>query len=433
MDNFFDFGTAAGIDFEELVCRVLISITLITMLTQLQDRRDVDSYVGFTYAAPDWYQQNAAGGQWQWWAAEWADERRIERLQEHVQVLAEAERQFQQHPDRVRMENERQFSSPFQANVPARTAVPRQHAQQTFTAPTAPNHNLPNVPQAAAAPTVPNQNPPNAPQMPAALPSAPAQPAQLPAAPPALPRPTLPPNLPLPLAQRPPPPAGFNDQPPARMHPGSYLTPHLGTPRRNVQWPENIEISLIEIATFCPNWFQNPEVVGRAVRNGWSRENIAKAQLLAEDPTSRDTVDRRSGRIQKQVSAACRMLEDQLHMHRANANALRTHLGNQNDLTANAWNFRHVYDPPGNALEHLGDMPLSSFYAHVHTWPTGNDRLLMTQCLEFARQNPGRQLDSSHWDWIITSQGLATPPPLANGQHRDVDALQRLKLMPDPQ
>lgn len=104
----------------------------------------------------------------------------------------------------------------------------------------------------------------------------------------------------------------------------------------------------------------------------------------------------------------------------------------QNDLTANAWNFRHSYDPAGNALEHLGDVPLSALYAHVHTWPTGNDRLLMTQCLEFARQNPGRQLDTSHWDWIITSQGLATPPPLANGQHRDLEALQRLRQIPNP-
>ena len=338
------------------------------------------------------------------------------------------------------MDEQTQLQNSVRANVPARTAAPAQrwHVPQLFTAPTAPNHhrpnhNPPNVPQIAAAPTAPNYNPPNVPQMPAALPPAPAQPAQLPAAPPAASRPTLPPNLPLPLVQRPPPPVGFTDQPPARMQPASYLTPHLGTPRRSVQWPENIEISLVEIATFCPNWFQNPEVVSRAIRNGWSREDIAKAQLLAEDPIFRDNFKTRYDRVQQQISAGCKMLDGQPTARRFNAAAFRARHGMQNDFTANAWSFRHSYDPAGHTLEHLGDMPLSSFFAHVQTWPTGNDRLLMTQCLEFASQNLARQLDSSHWDWIITSQGFATPPPLANGVHRDVDALQRLRQLPDPQ
>ena len=338
------------------------------------------------------------------------------------------------------MDEQTQLQNSVRANVPARTAAPAQrwHVPQLFTAPTAPNHyrpnhNPPNVPQIAAAPTAPNYNPPNVPQMPAALPPAPAQPAQLPAAPPAASRPTLPPNLPLPLAQRPPPPVGFTDQPPARMHPASYLTPHLGTPRRSVQWPENIEISLVEIATFCPNWFQNPEVVSRAIRNGWSREDIAKVQLLAEDPITRDKFKTRYERVQQQISTGCKMLDGQPTARRFNAAAFRARHGMQNDFTANAWSFRHSYDPAGHTLEHLGDMPLSSFFAHVQTWPTGNDRLLMTQCLEFASQNLARQLDSSHWDWIITSQGFATPPPLANGVHRDVDALQRLRQLPDPQ
>ena len=346
------------------------------------------------------------------------------------------------------MHDQYQLQYSVRTNVPARAAVPgeRWHVPQLFTAPIAairnnpnhnspshPNHNPPNVPQTTVAPTAPTYNPPNVPQVPAALPLAPAQPVQLPAAPPAASRPTLPPNMPLPLVQRPPPPAGFTDQPPARMHSGSYLKSIKGQPRRNVQWPENIEISLVEIATFCPNWFQIPEVVGRAIRNGWSREDIAKAQLLAEDPTSRHKLARRSGRVQKQASHAHRLLTGELDLPRSNANALRARYGMQNDLTANAWDFKHSYDAEFNALEHLGDVPLSALYANVHNWPTGNDRLLMTQCLEFARQNPERQLDTSHWNWIITSQGLAAPPSLANGAHRDVDALQRLRQLPDPQ
>lgn len=446
MDNFFDFGPTSAIDHEELVCRLLISTIFVTMLTQLQDQRDVDSYVGFRYT-PGWFDEDAevVVANTQWWVQRWATERQIQRLQQQVQHHAQLEAaynslQTQYLQGRMYMDYQSQLQNPVRANVPARTAAPgeRWHVPQLFGAPTAPihnhpNHNPPNVPQIAAAPTAPNYIPPNVPQVPAALPSAPAQPVHLPAAPPAASRPTLPPNLPLPLAQRPPPPAGFTDQPPARMRPASYLKPIKGRPRRNVQWPENIEISLVEIATFCPNWFQTPEVVGRAIRNGWSREDIAKAQLLAEDPTSRHKLARRSGRVQKQASHAHRLLTGEPDLPRSNANVLRALYGMQNDLTANAWFFKHSYDAEFNAPEHLGDVPLSALYAHVHTWPTGNDRLLMTQCLEFARQNPGRQLDTSHWNWIITSQGLATPPPLANGVHRDVDALQRLRQLPDPQ
>ncbi|GAB7334131.1 hypothetical protein MBLNU13_g06203t1 [Cladosporium sp. NU13] len=436
MDNFFDFGPTGLITHEEL------------------DQRDVDSYVGFRYT-PGWFNEDAevVVANTQWWVQHWASERQIQRLQQQVQHHAQLQAahdqlQAQYVQGRMDMDYQSQLQNSVRANVPAHTAAPgeRWHVPQLFNAPTAPvhnhpnqnrpnhpNQNPPNVPQIAAAPTAPHYNPPNVPQVLAALPSAPAQPVQLPAAPPAASRPTLPPNLPLPLAQRPPPPAGFTDQPPARMRPASYLKPIKGRPRRNVQWPENIEISLVEIATFCPNWFQTPEVVGRAIRNGWSREDIAKAQLLAEDPTSRHKLARRSGRVQKQASHAHRLLTGEPELLRSNANALRALYGMQNDLTANAWFFKHSYDAEFNALEHLGDVPLSALYAHVHIWPTGNDRLLMTQCLEFARQNPGRQLDTSHWNWIITSQGLAAPPPLANGAHRDVDALQRLRQLPDPQ
>lgn len=377
----------------------------------------------------------AAGGSF--WDQQWGTQRQTEGLlentQRHVQEQATyGQLQAQHLQDRMSMENQGQLQNQFPANVPARPVAPRQHVPQTVTAPTAPNHNAPNVPHTAAAPTAPNFNPPTVPWMPAALPSAPAQPAQLPAAPPAASRPTLPPGLPLAVAQRPPTPVGFNDQPQARMLPSSYLTPHLGTPRRNVQWPENIEISLVEIATFCPNWFHNPEVISRAIRNGWSREGIAKAQLLAEDPATRDDFKTVIDRVQQQISRGCKLLDGQPIKGRFNASGFRSRRGAQNDLTANAWQFRHNYNPSVNALEHLGDMPLSAFYAHVQTWPTGNDRLLMTQCLEFAFRNPRRQLDTSHWNWIITSQGFAPPPPLANGQHRDHDALERLGHLPNP-
>lgn len=227
------------------------------------------------------------------------------------------------------------------------------------------------------------------------------------------------------------PPAGFNDQPPPRTHSDNYLSPHHERPRRNTQWPMNIEISMVEICTFGPSWFMIPECIGRAIRNGWSREALAKAQLYAEDASTRDPFATRYGRIQKQISQGGKILNGVGEETRFNSDEFRARHGMQNDLTANSWRFKGSYVK--HTEEWLGDIPLKDIYAHVVRWPTGNDRMLMTQCLEFARDNPERELDTSHWDWIISSQGFTAPPPLASGEHRDVEALKRVNQMPNPQ
>jgi hypothetical protein len=298
-------------------------------------------------------------------------------------------------------------------NVPARRTARGQQATQATTAPAARRTALSNVPR-----------------VPAALPSNTTQPTQRRALGHDVNRPSLQPNLQIPLAQRPPPPAGFSDQPPARMLAVNYLPPNEdGKPQRRVQWPTGIEISIVEICTFCPDWFQNPEVVARAIRNGWSREALAKVQVRAEGLTTYKQFETRHGRIQKQISKAGKLID--CHSDRFNARSFRDRHGPQDDLTADNWLFSHSYDG-SRSQEWLGDMLLSALYNNVVTWPTGNDRLLMTQCLEFARQNPGRQLDTSHWAWIISSQNLTAPPVLPNGQHRDVEALERVNLIPNP-
>lgn len=227
------------------------------------------------------------------------------------------------------------------------------------------------------------------------------------------------------------PPAGFNDQPPPRMYPEMYLLRHHERAPRNAQWPLNIEISLVEICTFCPSWFMIPEAVGRAIRNGWSREALTKAELLAENPVlDYGAFTTRHGRIQKQISQGAKMLNGVAESTRHHSNTFARHHGVQNDLTANSWRFRYSYEK--HKHEWLGDVPLSMMYDKVVQWPTGNDRMIMTQCLEYARDNPERELDTSHWDWIIASQNLTAPLPLANGQHRDVEALERINQVPDP-
>jgi hypothetical protein len=298
------------------------------------------------------------------------------------------------------------------SDTPAHTIASRKPATSTITTPAASN-----------------AVPPSTSLMLAVLSSQIMQPARLPSS---LKRaPTLSSHLQVSSKKQPPPLTGISDQQTARLPAENYLIRHHNRPPHNIQWPKRIEISIVEICTFCPNWLQNPEVVARAIRNGWSREALAKAQLLAESPQSRDPFDKRCARIQQQISEAGKLIDRRPKSQRFSSDKFRIRHGSQNDLTASAWLFRDSYDPH-RAKKQLGDMPLVELYANVATWPTGNDRLLMTRCLEFARDNPELKLDTSHWEWIISSQLFTTPPPLADGQHRDVEALERLNQVADP-
>jgi len=168
-----------------------------------------------------------------------------------------------------------------------------------------------------------------------------------------------------------------------------------------------------------------PELVARAVRNGWTREALSKAQLHAIGALDEYEWQKTNGRIQKHISAGCKLIngvpsEDR---SRHNSQDFRVRHGPQNNLTASAWRFKVEYEP-GKPVQ-PGHMLLSDVYDGVVNWPAGNDRLLMTQCLEFARNNEHLVLDTSHWDWIIRSQGLTAPPAAAN-VNRDVNAFQRL-------
>jgi hypothetical protein len=410
--------------FKEPVCRFVFSVTPRQMLMQLQDQRGVDSYASFRYA-PGWYAENPGSD---WYDADWA-----RRRQWDVAQAAEFSSPQNTYGNDYPPANVYPGARDHSIALANRTALDHQSQRQHTVIPNFPARRTARGPQATQATTAPATRltaPSNIPRVPAALPSNITQPTQRRASDHDVDPPSLPPNLRIPLAQRPPPPAGFSDQPPARMYAVDYATPNEeGRPRRHIQWPLGIEISIVEICTFCPSWFQTPEVINRAIRNGWSREALAKVQVRAEGLTTYEEFKRRFGRIQKQISKAGKLIGGPTN--RFNSRRFRDGHGPQDDLTADNWLFSCSYDD-NRSPEWLGDMPLSALYNNVVSWPTGNDRLLMTQCLEFARQNPERQLDTSHWAWIISSQNLTVPSALPNGQHRDVEALDRVNLIASP-
>jgi len=55
---------------------------------------------------------------------------------------------------------------------------------------------------------------------------------------------------------------------------------------------------------------------------------------------------------------------------------------------------------------------LAAAASRVVNWPTGADRDLLTDCMAFALAHPHLNLDTSHWDAIIHSNGWQRPQGL---------------------
>ena len=194
-------------------------------------------------------------------------------------------------------------------------------------------------------------------------------------------------------------------------------------PPHTTRPPAGIPIGAVEICTFFPNWLLLPAVAMRFQQNGWSRKDAAKAQLHAHTMLTKDNLTSAENRIQKQFSEGgiiARNLPAGTHWSRDQATAL----GHQSDLTSAGWQLRGDYQNTGREV--FGEICLADIRQQVprHMWPAGNDRLILTQCLEFDEQYPYLHLDTSHIDWLVRTTGyIATPPGVAMDWTHDHAAL----------
>ena len=210
-------------------------------------------------------------------------------------------------------------------------------------------------------------------------------------------------------------------------------------PPVNVHPPRDINIGMLEIRTFFPNWLQIPDLIVRAMRNDWRRKDLGKAQLNATAQLNSGRLDTVSNRIQKQMSDGG-ILYNGLEKSRTKWSMdLATQHGPDNDLTANRWDLRsdHDIDIQAQSFEHISLAEIIRGVPDRRRWPGGRDRLLLTMCLEYAANNPHLDLDTSHYGWIIQTQGFVDQHVgwggAAPSQH-DIDALDRLRTnVQDPQ
>ncbi|KAI6824770.1 hypothetical protein KC340_g5907 [Hortaea werneckii] len=263
------------------------------------------------------------------------------------------------------------------------------------------------------------------------------------------------PQLPLPPAQYlPPPPAQLDPPPPAELltegnssnklrkenNNETYGNLCIDEPPVNVQPPLNIDLTVFEIMTFNPMWLHIPKFTERTVRNGYKRRDLTKMHLLSQNLLTKDNMKRDESKIQKTISFNGLMLTGRpttgSNDDKWDSAKFARDKGPQDDLTANSWQLRCKYDNGTKKAMEFGHWPLARIYNRVNPqkWPTGGDRGVYTQCLEFAAQHPNLQLDTSHIGWIIQSQGLQAPDRKISGSQFDDGRLDHFRrTVPDPQ
>ncbi|GAB1740082.1 hypothetical protein NU219Hw_g5001t1 [Hortaea werneckii] len=211
-------------------------------------------------------------------------------------------------------------------------------------------------------------------------------------------------------------------------------------PPVNVQPPVKIDLTVFEIMTFNPMWLHIPKFTERTVRNGYKRRDLTKMHLLSQGLLNKGNMKKDENKIQKTISFNGLMLTGRpttgSNDDKWDSAKFARERGPDDDLTANSWQLRCEYDNGTKKAMRFGHWPLDKIYNRVQAqfWPTGEDRGLYTQCLEFAAQNPQLQLDTSHIDWIIQSQGLQAPQREISGSQFDSERLEEFRrAFPDPQ
>ena len=201
-------------------------------------------------------------------------------------------------------------------------------------------------------------------------------------------------------------------------------------PPVNVQPPAGIDIGMLEICVFFPSWFLLPDVAMRSVLNGWSRRDVAKAQLYATNQLTKANLLTAENRIQKQISEGGKLWCNLDKGDRWERDKMRERYGLYHDLRADTWKLRCSFDPNQKQVE-FGHFRLADIHRSVPVvnWPTGADRLLLTKCFEYDARYPQLDLGTEDIEEIIQRQGLI--PTNFDAQH-DIDTLDHVDNIPDP-
>ena len=208
-------------------------------------------------------------------------------------------------------------------------------------------------------------------------------------------------------------------KPKSRMRGGSTrgsLTKRVGQITHNVDLASAIgvgarlppcQIGAVELLTFFPNHTQWPEAGLRLYRNGWAGLEIAKVQLHARGRLNKKSCDKRDSALKHQVLTNGAAFFNADKFQRAS----HAHL-----MTAVTTYDASAYAPRASVAWKLTTTTLVDIARGVAIWPTGQDRGIVTQAIEYARQNGLNQLTTADIPGLAQQLGFAAPSEASGAQ-----------------
>ncbi|KAF7198047.1 hypothetical protein HII31_00761 [Pseudocercospora fuligena] len=219
----------------------------------------------------------------------------------------------------------------------------------------------------------------------------------------------------------------------------TYLPTEIGA---DVQLPQ-MPMGARELLTFFPNHTQWFVCMKRLIRNYFTSEEIARAQLHARGTLTRENRDRREQALRHQVSTGGKThyADDNWTTKHWKASSHPDSRPFDETYAASAAPHTHLYDvtgwTPNDPNRKVATPPtLQDVIKGVVNWPIGEDAGPFTQALQWARRQGDAYLASHTLNdipTIVATQGFTYPNDTINSRAWDARARRRLnQTVPKP-
>ena len=174
--------------------------------------------------------------------------------------------------------------------------------------------------------------------------------------------------------------------------------------------------------TFFPLHDQWPEAGLRVFRNGWKNADVAKIQLFARNTWTEGAYVKKCNALKHSVIRNGEIFFGVPHFAPTKQAHLMTPVTSY-DATG--------YRPRDKISPRLMDAKLVDIAEGVVNWPTGEDRGIVTQAIEFAHHNRLGQYTTADIPQLAQQMSFSAPSE-ASQPDWDQRALQRVKQIAGP-
>lgn len=184
------------------------------------------------------------------------------------------------------------------------------------------------------------------------------------------------------------------------------------------------QIGAVEFLTFFPHHTQWPEAGLRLYRNGWNHSDVARIQLNARATLDEESYTRRYNALKYQILSNGRIF--------FNVSDFKPSSATHNQLLTAVKSYdASNYAPRDTHVNVLEDATLVDIAKGVVNWPTGQDRGIVTQAIEYAFNNDLHQYTSANIPGLAQQMGFTAPAEASTDQW-DQNACQRVEQIAGP-